>query len=87
MEDNGRSNGHSEVKGDLEVFEKAICLMGGQIKMAEVLGRTQASISKIKTGKQSITIELAIKIQNATEDQILASDLRPDYKDQIQRAR
>lgn len=60
------------------IIHKAIKHFGTQQKLATAIGVSQASIHKWLVGTSRPTAENAMKIQHATDGEILAGDVRPD---------
>jgi len=58
-------------------IKKAISIAGGQKQLGKLCGLSQAAVSKWHRGFQ-ITPENALKVENATQGQVIANELRPD---------
>ncbi len=66
------------MKGNPELIDKAIKLCGGTQKLfAAKIGRTQQFVSLLANGS-TISAEVAIEIERATEGKISRRRLRPD---------
>lgn len=61
-------------------IERAIGLLGSQTKLADAVGCSQQNISNILRSK-SVTAEMAIAIDRATNGAVSRVDLRPDIFD------
>ncbi len=58
-------------------LERAIKIIGSQVKLAKILGKRQSSIwNWLKSGR--VAAEYAIPIEQATGGQVTRHELRPD---------
>lgn len=87
MDNENKNGGDKGTKGNLQAFELAVTHFGGVAQMADAIQCSQPHISAIRNNRRSISLDLAISIQVASQDTILASDLRPDKKEELERAR
>jgi len=58
-------------------INRAIKEAGGQKSLAELIGVSQAAVSKWRLGKK-ITAENAVSVEKATNGKVTRKDLRPD---------
>lgn len=56
----------------------AIRLLGSQAKLAEAIGVTQSTLSRLLHGHWRVTAENALAIQRATGGEVTLRDLRSD---------
>ncbi len=61
-----------------ELVDQAVQIMGGRRLAAETLGVTRVHIGLLVNGKTPVTAEMAMKIQLATKNKVVAEELRPD---------
>jgi len=61
-------------------MEKAVSFFGGVLKLSEKLNVQQSSVSKWLHSKLPVPIKHAVKIEELTNGEIKAKDLRPDLK-------
>lgn len=59
------------------LIERAIGLAGSEAKLAAKVGCSQVAINKAKR-RGSVSAEMAVEIERATEGGVTASALRPD---------
>lgn len=59
-------------------IERAVELKGSQAKLAEAMGCSQQQISYLLNEAKSITAEMAIAIDTATNGAVSKASLRPD---------
>jgi len=57
---------------------KAVSIAGGQTALHELSGVSQAGISKLARGINTITGETSIKFEKALDGQMSRQDFRPD---------
>ena len=62
----------------LEALKKAISIVGGQRKLAQICGVSQAAVSKWLNGISKIGEDKAILIEQALNGLVTCEDLRPD---------
>lgn len=59
-------------------LEKAIRLAGGQVRLAEKIGKQQQHVSYWLKAKNGVPAEYAKAIEDAVEGQVRRDELRPD---------
>lgn len=59
-------------------IRRAISLKGNQSKLADAAGCSQQAISFLLNEADGVTVEMALKIERATDGQISRHELRPD---------
>lgn len=59
-------------------IENAIRLKGSQVKLAEAMGCSQQYISWLLKEGEQISVEMALRVEAATEGHVSRSHLRPD---------
>ncbi len=57
---------------------EAVEIAGSRAALARKIGMTAQLVGLIADGKARVTAEVAIRIQVATHNRVLASELRPD---------
>lgn len=57
-------------------IERAIDAAGGQVKLARLTGRAQATISEYKRGLRAVPADVAVRIESALG--VAKHELRPD---------
>jgi len=62
----------------LEALRKAISIVGGQRKLAQICGVSQAAVSKWLNGISKIGEDKAILLEQALNGLVTCEDLRPD---------
>lgn len=62
----------------LEALKKAISIVGGQRKLAQICGVSQAAVSKWLNGISKIGEDKAILLEQALNGLVTCEDLRPD---------
>lgn len=60
------------------LLRKAVEIAGSQAKLAEALGISQQGVSFLMNKADRVSAEIAVKIEQFTDGQILRSELRPD---------
>ena len=60
------------------LIEEAVRLKGSQFKLAEAMGCSQQQISYLLQRAARISVEMAVKVDIATEGQVSKETLRPD---------
>jgi DNA-binding transcriptional regulator YdaS (Cro superfamily) len=63
-----------------EAIRRAVAILGSEVKLAAACGVTQPAISKAKH-KGRISVRLALRMHQATNGEVSASELRPDLWD------
>ncbi len=59
-------------------IENAINIIGSQVKLAEAMGCSQQYISWLIKDAKQISVEMALKVEGATDRKVSRHDLRPD---------
>lgn len=67
-----------EEAGILESLGEAIQMFGCKSRLAEKIGYTSQLVGMWTSGKTRISAEAAIRIQIATQNAVMAYELRPD---------
>jgi DNA-binding transcriptional regulator YdaS (Cro superfamily) len=60
-----------------EAIIRAVTILGSEVKLAAACGVTQPAISKAKL-RGRISVRLALRMHQATNGEVSASELRPD---------
>lgn len=66
-------------KCNLEAVKKAIETVGGAKQLASAIGVSYKSVLDWNTGRTGIALGNALKIEKATDGQVKAEDILPDY--------
>lgn len=64
-----------------QLINKAVAQFGSQKKLASAMGCCQQQISYMKTSS-SVSAEMAMKIERATQGEVAKHELRPDLFEQ-----
>ena len=59
-------------------IERAIKNKGSQVKLADAMGCSQQYISWLLKDAEQISVEMALKVETATEREVTRYELRPD---------
>lgn len=63
--------------------QRAVSLVGGQAKLASLIGRAQSEVSRLCTSAQTISPEVAVSIARVTNGQVSIRDLLPDVVEAV----
>lgn len=70
-----------------DLISKAVDIAGSQARLAELVGTSQPNIHRMANGRQSVSLELALRIERATGGAVVAEGLRPDLAELIEQWR
>jgi DNA-binding transcriptional regulator YdaS (Cro superfamily) len=62
----------------MDAIIKACEIVGGNAKLAQILGVTPGLVSQWRSGFTGISLERAIQIEKATAGAVRCEDMRPD---------
>jgi len=63
---------------ELQALERAIELLGGQAALGKAVGKSQAHVWSWLHRSKRVPADMAIRVETATNGQVLRQELRPD---------
>jgi len=68
-------------------MQRAIYVLGSQTRLGREIGCSQTFIHRMVNGTRSVSLEVALRIEQATRGLVLAEELRPDLASLIRQWR